>query len=109
VLAVKVPANWFADGQHILTLAGGTLLFLGQALQFWRQTVGNQRVAALHRAVQHNDAEILGELSTAQKSLDKVVGVISGRSDRRLNPPNTPPPVWANGGLGRRATDQPAS
>lgn len=97
--------NWFADGQHILALGGGVLLLASQAAQFWRANVTSERVGALHTIVQANDKEILGELSAAQRSLDKVVSAMTGR-DRRKNPPG-PPPVWANGGRGRRATDAP--
>ena len=103
----EVPANWFADGQHILTLATGTILVAGQAVQFWRQNVLNGRVLALHSFVQHNDKEILSEISTAQASLNKVVEAIVGRIDRRKSAPGAPIPTWANGGLGRRATDPP--
>lgn len=99
--------NWFADGQHILALGGGALLFATQCVNFWRANVTNQRVGVLHQLVQDNDAEILGELSSAQRALDNVITTISGR-DRRKNPPG-PIPVWANGGRGRRASDGAAS
>jgi hypothetical protein len=101
---MNVPANWFQDGQHLLVLGGGVIIFAGQAVQFWRQNVGNERVRELHNIVQSNDKEILGELSAAQRSLDKVVTAIVGRVDRRKSPPGKPP-IWANGGAGRRAGD----
>lgn len=99
--------NWYADGEHALALGGGTLIFAAQALNFWRQNVAGQRIAALHRAVSANDTAILGELSNAQRSLDTVVSKITGGDRRRANP-KAPPPIWANGGRGRRAGDAPA-
>ncbi len=96
--------NWFADGQHMLTLGGGTLIFVTQLVNFWRTTVMNQRVSALHHVITDNDKEILAELSVAQRSLNTVVDTITG-GGRRRNPPGTPPPSWANGGRGRRSGD----
>jgi hypothetical protein len=101
---MHITPNWYADGQHILALGGGALIFGAQVVNFWRQNVAGQRITALHRAVTDNDKEILDELSTAQKSLDAVVATITSR-ERRKAPSSTPPPAWANGGLGRRASD----
>lgn len=96
-------ANWFADGQHVLQLAGGAIFVAGQALTLWRTFVIGRRQEVLHTLVHANDDLILSELSTAQKSLERVVATVAG--DRRKI--CAPPPVWANGGLGRRATDKP--
>ncbi len=96
--------NWFADGQHILVLAGGAVAIVGQGLTIWRTLVIGQRQTELHNIVQANDKEILGELSAAQRSIDKVVSAFTGR-DRRRNSPGSTIPVWANGGRGRRVDD----
>ena len=100
---ITVPPNWFADGQHILVLVGTAVGVACQVAQFWRQNITNKNVRQLQNFVQANDKEILGEISAAQQSLNKVVESIAGRTDRRKPSTNTPMPG------GRRATDPPAT
>jgi len=95
------PPNWFADGQHILVLGGGVVIFAGQVVTFWRSNVTNQRVAVLQTSVAVNDCEILGELSKAQASLNKVIETLTTRPERR----KADGPTFMVGG--RRSGDSP--